>query len=218
MNLRPVVYVVDDEPALRELARRIIESMALDVECFSSGQQFLEQYDPSRVSCLLTDLKMPDMSGQQLLEVMAERRSLIPAIMISGHGDIPAAVRAMAIGAIAFLEKPCSLDALRDTIRRAVEMARKRHQGAAAENAVKDRIAALTDDERTTMQRIASGIPDKAIASQLDVSLRTVQYRRASLFEKLGVKNRAELIRLAPLDELASAAEAVSTSPGETAG
>jgi len=77
-----------------------------------------------RVSCLVTDLKMPDLAGQPLLEVLAERRSTIPAIMISGHGDIPAAVRAMAVGAIAFLEKPCCLDTLRDTIRRAIELAR----------------------------------------------------------------------------------------------
>ena len=101
MDPRPIVYVVDDEPTLRELVSRTVESMGLDVACFSSGTQFLDQFDPSRISCLVTDLKMPDLTGQQLLEVLAERRSTIPAILVSGRGDIPAAVRAMAIGAIA---------------------------------------------------------------------------------------------------------------------
>ena len=200
MDRRPVVYIVDDEPTLRELVSRTVEQMGLDVGCFDSGQQFLDSHDPSRISCLVTDLKMPDMTGQQLLELLAERRSTIPAIMISGHGDIPAAVRAMAVGAIAFLEKPCGLETLCDTIRRAIELARRRHQGAKAEIASRDRLASLTDEERATMEMIASGMPDKAIATELDVSLRTVQNRRASLFEKLKVKTRAELIRLAPLD------------------
>jgi len=124
---RPVVYIIEDEPALLELARRTVESMGLDVVCFASGTRFLDQYDPSRISCLVTDLKMPDLTGQQLLEVLAERRATIPAIMISGQGDIPAAVRAMAIGAIGFLENPSCLDTLRDTIRRAIELARRRH-------------------------------------------------------------------------------------------
>ena len=135
MGDRPVVYVVEDNPALRNLTRCMVESLALDVECFDSGQQFLDEYDASRISCLVTDLKMPDLTGQQLLEVLAERRSMIPAIIISGQGDIPAAVRAMAIGAIAFLERPCNLDALRHTIRKAIELARKRHQGAAPQSA-----------------------------------------------------------------------------------
>ena len=128
MNPRPIVYVVDDEPTLRELVSRTVESMGLDVACFTSGTQFLDQFDPSRISCLVTDLKMPDLTGQQLLEILAERRSTIPAILVSGRGDIPAAVRAMAIGAIAFLERPGGMETLCDTIRRAIELARKRRQ------------------------------------------------------------------------------------------
>lgn len=200
MNPRPVVYIVDDEPAIRELARCTVESMGLDVECFASGPQFLERYDATCVGCLVTDLTMPDLTGQELLEVLATRRPMIPAIMISGHGDIPAAVRAMEVGAIGFLEKPCCLDALRDAIWKAVELAKKRHQEVKAEVANRDRMAGLTEDERVTMQMIASGKPDKAIASELDISLRTVQYRRASLMQKLRVKTRAELIRIAPPD------------------
>ncbi|HEY1599794.1 MAG TPA: response regulator [Pirellulales bacterium] len=217
MDHRPVVYVVDDDPVLREIACRTVESLALDVECFTSGRQFLDKFDPSRVSCLLTDLRMPDLTGQQLLEVLAARRSTIPAIMISGHGDIASAVRAMAVGAIAFLEKPCGLDTLRHTIRRAIELARKRHQAGASETAHRNRLAELTDEERATMQMIASGLPDKAIAAEQDVSLRTVQYRRASLFEKLQVKTRAELIRLVALDAHATGSEAVALQPTETA-
>jgi FixJ family two-component response regulator len=168
------VYIVDNDPALRDLVRRTVESLALDAVCFTSGQQFLAQYDGSRVSCLVTDLKTPDLTDQQLLEVLAERRSTIPTIIISGHGNIPAAVRAMAIGAIAFLENPCGLDTLRHTVRRAIELARKRHQAAAPEIANKDRPARRTNDESAAMQMIANSMPDNGVAAGQDVDPRTV--------------------------------------------
>jgi two-component system response regulator FixJ len=202
---RPIVYVIDDEPILHELARRTAESLELDVQCFASGQQFFDVYDASRIGCLVTDLRMPELTGQDILEILAAKRARLPTIMISGHGDIPAAVRAMEAGAIGFLEKPCSIESLREGIRKAIELARKVHREAAQTIVIRDQMALLTDQEQVTMQMIAGGKPDKAIASTLGVSIRTVQLRRASVMKKLRVKSRAELIRVAPseIDHLA---------------
>jgi len=196
MNDRPVVYVVDDDLAVREVTRRAIEPMQFEVRCFASGQEFFDGYDAARLGCLVTDLHMPEMSGQRILETLDERRIGIPAIMISGDGDIPAAVRALNFGAIEFLEKPYPLELLREAVRKAVQLAEERRGKAVREAEFNERLATLTPDELSTMQMIVDGKPDKAIAARLDVSVRTVQFRRASLMKKLRVRTRVELIRV----------------------
>lgn len=194
---QPVIYVVDDEEFMHDLTRRAVDSIELSVECFLSGREFLAAYDASRVGCLLTDLRMPDMTGQELLEALARRGALPPTIMISGHGDIAAAVRAMEVGAIGFLEKPCCMDVLRESIQKGIALAKRIHSDARQRATIHNRLATLTPEEQVTLQMIADGKPDKAIANKLDASIRTVQLRRASLMKKLQVSTRADLIRIA---------------------
>jgi FixJ family two-component response regulator len=196
---RPVVYVVDDEQQVRDALRVSIELMGLDVECFATGQQFLDKVDASRVACLVTDLHIPDLTGQKILEALAARQVAIPAIMISGNGDIPAAVRAMGTGAINFLEKPYCLQSLRESIQKAIDAARRRREDAGREMAIRKRLESLSSEERAVLEMTAAGKPDKAIASQLDLSIRTIQLRRVSMMKKLHVRSRVDLIRLAPL-------------------
>jgi FixJ family two-component response regulator len=195
-----IVYIVDDEFAMRDLVRRTVASIGLNAECFASGREFLNAYDASRVACLVTDLRLPDLTGQEILETLATRRAMLPTVVISGYGDIPSAVRAMEVGAITFLEKPCSLDRLQESIQVAITRAKWLHEQSHQARAIQDRLSTLNDEEHITMRMIAEGKPDKAIASRLDVSIRTVQLRRASLMNKLGVTTRAQLIRITPRD------------------
>src|SRR4051812_20151125 len=116
MDQKPLVYVVDDEPGIRYVLRLTITMMDLDVRCFGSAREFLEAYDNTRVACLVVDLRMPETTGQQLLQTLNERGQLLPAIVISGEANLSDAVQAMKTGAIDFLEKPYPIAALRDSI------------------------------------------------------------------------------------------------------
>jgi two-component system response regulator TtrR len=197
MSDRPVIYIVDDDAVVCDFTRRAIDAPEYELRCYAAGQEFLDDYDPTCVGCLVTDLHMPGMTGQQILEKLKERRAPLPAIMISGNGTIPAAVQALNFGAIEFLEKPCRVETLREAVRKAIPKAHELLRNAAEETARVEKLAQLTPEELATMQMIVDGKPDKAIAGRLDISIRTVQFRRASLMKKLGVKTRAALICLA---------------------
>jgi two-component system response regulator FixJ len=196
MDKKPVAYVVDDDHELREALRLTLEMMDLEVVCCASGAEFLQSYEPSAVGCVIVDLRMAGMSGLELLQVMAKRGIRLPAIMISGHGDIQAAVQAMKGGVVDFLEKPYSIDALRESVRRAIQLHRKSHEGNLRQAELRLRYERLTPDERDVLEMTVAGMPDKAIAARAQVSVRTVQLRRASLMKKLEAKSRIELVRL----------------------
>jgi two-component system response regulator FixJ len=199
MNDTPVVAIVDDEPDVCEALRVTIELMQFEVACFSSAKEFLERYDRARTSCLIVDLKMPMMSGQELLEELRRKNVSVPAIMISGHGDIPAAVRAVKAGAIDFLEKPYELETLREAIRKAIKIGSQSRQDEALREDLRQRIDSLTPEERSIMDLTIAGRPDKAIAAKLDLSTRTIQLRRASVMKKMRAASRTELTQLAML-------------------
>jgi FixJ family two-component response regulator len=194
---KPLVYAVDDEPVIQMWIRRTVEWLGYDVACFASGDEFLAAFDPARVCCLVTDLRMPNLTGQDVLEALRQRGASVPAIVLSGYGDIPAAVRAMSSGAIEFLEKPCGMDVLAQSVRKAIALAGELHQAAFEQMEINECLATLTPDEQVALEMIASGKPDKAIATRLDVSMRTIQFRRASLMKKLHAKTRADLIKMA---------------------
>lgn len=197
MTHAPTVSIVDDDQQVRESLAVLIQSMNIDVECYASGREFLDKFTPSRPGCVVLDLRMPQISGLEVIEELAARKIDVPVIMISGHGDIPAAVAAMKAGAVDFLEKPYRGTALIESIRRALARDVEQRESRARRRELLERYESLTSDEKQVLELTAAGKPDKAIALALDLSLRTIQLRRASVLRKMQVRSRAELIGLA---------------------
>jgi FixJ family two-component response regulator len=192
----PTVSVVDDDCQVRESLAALIQSMDLEVQCYATGQQFLANYTPSRPGCVVLDLRLPQLNGLQVLDEMAARRLKVPVIMISGHGDITAAVSAMKAGAVDFLEKPYRGSALLESVRRAIEIDVRQRRAQADYDRLRSRFDTLTPQEQEVLRLTMAGKTDKAIALKLDLSLRTVQLRRASIMRKVNVRSRTELICL----------------------
>jgi two-component system, LuxR family, response regulator FixJ len=199
----PTVTVVDDDDQVRESLVALVQSMNLTVECYASPREFLDKYSSDRPGCIVLDLRMPELSGLEVLDALARRGFHAPIIMISGHGDIPAAVSAMKAGAIDFLEKPYRGPVLMEGVQRALALDTRNRRLIAERRIMTDRYEKLTEDERSVLELTVSGKPDKTIAIKLDLSLRTIQLRRASVMRKLDAHSRADLIRIAQAIELA---------------
>ncbi len=197
MTSTPIVSVVDDDEQVRESLAALIQSMNLEVECYASGREFLDRYSPEQPGCVVLDLKMPQLNGLEVIEEMSARQIEVPVIMISGHGDIPAAVSAIKAGAVDFLEKPYPGSTLMDSIRKAIDRDAQQREARSQRQGMLERYEMLTADERQVLDLTVAGKPDKAIALKLDLSLRTIQLRRASVMRKMGAHSRAELIGLA---------------------
>lgn len=197
MNSTPVVSVVDDDEQVRESLAALIQSMDVEVEVYASGREFLDHYNPGQPGCIVLDLRMPQLNGQEVIDELNARQISTPVIMISGHGDIPAAVAAIKSGAVDFLEKPYPGSALMDSVRRAITRDIEQRESGNEKQLLLDRYETLTADERQVLELTVAGKPDKAIALKLDLSLRTIQLRRASVMRKMHAHSRAELIGLA---------------------
>lgn len=203
-DYQPTVFVVDDDEAVRNSLAEVGQVMGLPVECYASAVEFLAQYDASRPGCLVVDIKMPEMSGLELQEQLVADGMQIPVIIITGHGDISATARAFKRGALDFLEKPCHPRQLAAAIGQAMDLDARRRQKDAQQAEAVALLGQLTSEERAVMEGIVAGNPCRIIASQLDVSLRTVQFRKASLLKKLEVESTAELISIVRAIEPAS--------------
>ena len=194
--LQPTIFVVDDESALREAMRTVLQEEGWSVEAYSTGEEFLAAYRPGREGCLVVDARMPRMGGIELLERLKTEGGGPPAIMITGNADIRLAVRAMKAGAVAFLEKPVQYDELFLNIERALELTR----GSAAISSLREtaarRIASLTSRERQVMELVIEGNPNKQTAYVLGISQRTVETHRATVMKKIGARSLSELIHL----------------------
>ena len=197
----PIVSIVDDDEQARDSLAAVIRTMNLGVECHASGQAFLDDYHKTRPGCIVLDLRMPQMSGLEVIDELLARKIKAPIIVVTGHGDISVAVMAMKRGAVDFLEKPYRSEALVESVRRAIELNTRVCQTEAERQVLFERFASLTPDEKNVLQLTVEGKPDKAIAARLDWSLRTIQLRRASLMRKMAVHSRPELIRLAQILE-----------------
>ena len=195
-TVRPTIFVVDDEGALRETMRELLQEEGWAVETYSSGEAFLEAYYPGREGCLVVDARMPEMSGLELLERLKARSGGPPAIMITGHADIRLAVRSMRAGAMAFLEKPVQYDELVVNIERALELARNSTALSSLREAAAKRMAGLTLRERQVVEMVVEGNPNKQIAYVLGISQRTVETHRATAMRKVGARTLSELIHL----------------------
>jgi FixJ family two-component response regulator len=190
------VFVVDDDPSIRESLRWLLESVELGVETYESAEDFLDGYDTSTHGCLLLDVRMPGMSGLSLQKELQSRGIGMPIIFITGHGDVPLAVRACKAGALDFIEKPFSDQRLLDLVREALEKERAVAAVRAEVTAFRERLASLTGREREIMDLVADGRTNREMAAALGVSPRTVEVHRARLTDKLGVDSVATLVRM----------------------
>ena len=195
------VYVVDDDPALRESLSYLLRSEGLRVRTFDSARSFLSEHERNTRGCLVVDVRMPEMSGLQLLEHLIAEGSELPVIVISGHGDVPMAVRALKCGALDFIEKPFGDQALLDRVHEALDEDRRRHAEQLQRDDIVRRMKRLTQRECEVMDRVAEGKPNKIIAEDLGLSPKTVEVHRARLMHKLEVDSLAQLLRIAILRE-----------------
>jgi FixJ family two-component response regulator len=193
-NDQPLIYLVDDDEAVRDSLGMLFRSIGLAHEAFASALEFLERYDGKRHSCLVADIRMPGLSGLELQQRLNEQRADIPIIFITGHGDVPMAVTAMKSGAADFVQKPFRDQDLIDRINKALDRDREQRKTRAQEDAIRARIALLTPRENEVMQRVARGQANKVIAMDLGVSQRTVELHRARVMRKLKMRTVAELV------------------------
>ncbi len=204
----PIVYLVDDEDVVRDALGWLLRSRRLLSEGFASAEAFqamLAAKSPAALaewplapSCLLLDVRMPGMSGLSLFDTLIERGLIeaLPVIFLTGHGDVPTAVAAVKRGAFDFVEKPFSDNALVDRIEQALARSEAAIRARLARESVRKRLADLTDRERDVMRLVIEGRPNKLIADELDISVRTVEVHRARVFEKMDVRSAVELANL----------------------
>ena len=187
----PVIHVVDDDEALRDSLRWLLESAGYSVATYASAECFLANYDPARAGCLVLDIRMPGMSGLELQDELERRGHTIPIIFVTGHGDVPTAVRAVKKGALEFIEKPFNDQAFVVLINNALAFDAETRRAAA-------HLDTLTRREREIMERVVAGKRNKDIADELSISIKTVEAHRARVMQKMGVDSLAELVQLVP--------------------
>lgn len=200
----PTVYILDDDPDMRDSLRWLLKTVGLRSVTFSSGGEFLQRFSGEGPACLVLDVRMPGTSGLDLFEEMNARGLRMPVLFITAYADVPMAVRAMKSGAVEFLEKPFNGQVLLEKIQRAVEDDAVRISRESGLDEVRARLEKLTGKEREVLGMIRDGRPNKEIAARLEVTPRAVELRRASLMKKLGVSSLPELLRLTIGREAAS--------------
>jgi len=189
------VFIVDDDDDVRDSLRALLESEDYAVQDFSSAGQFLKQEALPANGCLVVDIRMPEMDGLELQAELAKRGNGLPIIIVTGHGDVPLAVRAMKMGAVDFIEKPYSDELLLKSVRRAIELNEERREQHSIAQQVGERLQSLTPRERDVLDQLVLGHPNKIIAYNLSISPRTVEIYRANLMEKMQARSLSDLIR-----------------------
>jgi len=199
MGNEPTVFIVDDDEAMRNSLKWLIESVAMQVETYDSAQAFIESYYPGRSGCLLLDVRMPGMSGLELQEYLIDHHIHIPVIIITGHGDVPMAIRAMKVGAVDFIEKPFNDELLLESIRHALLLDERQRDKQSQRAEIAAHLAGLTPREHEVMAMVTAGLANKDIAAALGVTSKTVEAHRARVMEKMQAASLAELVRMAVL-------------------
>lgn len=190
-----MVFVVDDDDAMRDSIGCLLESVGLPCKRFSAARDFLEFCDPRQLGCALLDIRMPDMSGIELLEHLRARGVQMPVIIITGHGDVPLAVRAMKLGAFDFVQKPFNAQDLLDRVHAALRLDQQKSQTDRKLDTLRNNFDTLTAREKEVMELVVAGNPSKVIGAKLGISSKTVDIHRSNIMKKLNVRTVAELVQ-----------------------
>jgi FixJ family two-component response regulator len=196
-EMTPFVFIVDDEPAVCTALKRLIRSVGLEAETFSSAKQFLHARRPDVPACLVLDVRLPDLSGLDLQQELAYAKVDIPIVFLTGHGDIPMSVRAMKAGAVEFLTKPFKEQDLLGAIQRGIELHRAVRQRQSEMFELKQCYGSLTPREREVFPLVTDGFLNKQIADQLGASEKTIKVHRSQVMQKMKAESLAHLVRIA---------------------
>ena len=192
----PVVHVIDDDEALRDSICMFLANEGLDVRTYASADAFLRTLDSPATGCVVTDVRMPGMSGIDLLVEIGRQGLALPVIVVTGHADVPLAVRAMKRGAVDLLEKPFQGGELIEAVRRALDVGRDSQKNALSVQEAQARLATLTAREMEVLDRLVRGQPNKVIAYEMGISPRTVEVHRANVMKKTHAGSLSELVRM----------------------
>lgn len=195
-DTKGTVYVVDDDDAIRDSLRWLLEANDYKVELYDSGESFVAKYDPNAIAVLVLDVRMPGMSGLEVQEHLLARKADLPIIFITGHGDVPMAVRALKKGAVDFIEKPFQQAALKAQVEHMLNEARERRMKNERQSLNEALLAKLTPREQQVLERIVAGRLNKQIADDLGISIKTVEAHRASIMDKTNSGTVADLMRV----------------------
>ena len=195
-RVEPTVFVIDDDEAVRTVIGQLVETVGLRAETFSHAGEFLDSFDPARPGCLVLDVRMPGMSGLTLQSKLRKEHIPIPVVFMSGHGDVPMAVEAMRGGAVDFIEKPFRNQLMLDRINEAFARDARAREQRNAQDAVKSRLGLLTPREREVLNCVRAGKHNKAIATELGLSQKTVEAHRANIMKKVKVGSVVELVAM----------------------
>jgi two-component system, LuxR family, response regulator FixJ len=195
-DAQPTIYVVDDDDGMRRALDTLLSTVGYKTAVFSRPGEFLSQFRPEAHSCLVLDIRMPEMSGLEVQQQLNRRGSMLPVIFITGHGDVPMAVQAMKEGAFEFIQKPFRDQDLLDRINHALKQDADNRTNAARRSEVQHRLESLTPREKQVMNFIVDGSANKVIAIDLGLSERTVEIHRAKVMEKMAARSVAHLVKL----------------------
>jgi len=197
MRPESIVFVVDDDSAVRESLAMLLGLAGYSVMSYDSAQRFLAEAELSARDCLIVDIRMPGMDGMELQQELIRRRCTIPVIIVTGHGDVPLAVQAMKAGAVDFLEKPFAREVLLAAVRRALDRSTQPAIVGIAQDEIDRRLALLTEREREVYEGVVAGKQTKIIAHELGTSPRTIEIHRARMMHKMEARNLQDLVRMA---------------------
>lgn len=192
----PTVFIVEDDEAVRDSLRLMLESLGHKVASYGRADEFLESYDPELPGCLVLDIRMPGMNGMELQRKLNAMTSILPIIFVTGHGDVPMAVEAMQQGAVDFVQKPYREQELLDKIQKAVAEDAENRQELREVQTIQGRLEELTPREREVLAMMVEGKANKVIAIDLDISQRTVEIHRSRVMEKMNARSLAQLVRM----------------------
>jgi len=208
------VHVVDDDPGVLESLAMLLQANHMEAAAFDSAEAFLEGADPAEVACLVLDLRMPGLGGEALIERLVERRSLPPTIVVTAHGDVPAAVRAMRLGVLDFLQKPYETRQLLDRIESALAVADRTHSIRAKQAALDERLGRLTRRETDVLRGVVRGLTSRRIAAELGLKPKSVEIYRGHVLTKMEAESSVDLVRRIVSLRPELAAADVPTPPG----
>ena len=192
----PTAYFVDDDEAIRTLWRWLMESNSIPVKIYESAPKFIMDYQRGDPGCLVLDINLPGMNGLELQEFLKREGVEIPIVFVTGFGDVPSAVSALKGGAVDFIQKPFDYRMVVDVIRKALARDAEAREVRARRGLVEARIATLTERERDVLRRVIEGKQNKVIAAEMEISIKTVEFHRSKLMEKMGAGSVAELVQL----------------------